>query len=272
VSALRAADVGISLCDAETSVAAPITSTEPSPSSVISVLRHGRCALITAYALVLFNILYAFIQLNMTMVLYGYGIELGNYIYIIQDLFFSFASSVVIAETQPQPTLSTERPPEGFFNKYIVLKLVPQIVVFALFKVLWFLLLYLQSFYGLGDDDDLPSTPLSTGYTYEATAINTLALSQLFAASAVSSLGKPFRRPWYRNIQQVSLLVLQAAWIIFQLFVRYNEFTSEMLGIKPVPVSFAFQLLALVLLQCCVSYAISTYAESFRTTVTIPKL
>jgi cation-transporting ATPase 13A2 len=249
-------------------VAAPITSTLPTPSSVLSVLRHGRCSLITAYALVLFNILYAFIQLNMTMLLYGYGIEVNNYIYIIQDLCFAFSASIVIAEGPAEIDLSEERPPEGFFNKYMVLKLMPQLVLFAFFQVISLQLLFWQPFYGSGDDD-LPTTPLSTGYAYEATTVNTLALAQLWLSSAVASIGRPFRRPWHRNQTQVTLMGVQASWVLLQLFLRYNEFTSQVLDIKPVPISFALQLLALLSVQALCSFGLSKYADGFRTEVTL---
>jgi len=53
--ALRAATIGVSLCDAETSVAAPITSKIQTPGSVIDVMIEGRCSLITAYVLILYN-------------------------------------------------------------------------------------------------------------------------------------------------------------------------------------------------------------------------
>lgn len=68
MSALREATVGVSLCEAETSVAAPITSRLQTPGAVVDVLKEGRCSLITAYVLISFNVMYAVIQLFMVCV------------------------------------------------------------------------------------------------------------------------------------------------------------------------------------------------------------
>jgi cation-transporting P-type ATPase 13A2 len=48
--ALKAADVGISLSEAEASVAAPFTSRIPDVSCVLEVIREGRGALVTSFA------------------------------------------------------------------------------------------------------------------------------------------------------------------------------------------------------------------------------
>jgi cation-transporting ATPase 13A2 len=48
--ALKAADVGISLSEAEASVAAPFTSRIPDISCVLEVIREGRAALVTSFA------------------------------------------------------------------------------------------------------------------------------------------------------------------------------------------------------------------------------
>lgn len=48
--ALKAADVGISLSEAEASVAAPFTSRTPDISCVLQVIKEGRAALVTSFS------------------------------------------------------------------------------------------------------------------------------------------------------------------------------------------------------------------------------
>lgn len=48
--ALKAADVGLSLSEAEASVAAPFTSRNPEISCMIEVIREGRAALVTSFS------------------------------------------------------------------------------------------------------------------------------------------------------------------------------------------------------------------------------
>lgn len=49
-AALKAADVGISLSEAEASVAAPFTSSTPDIGCVIEVIKEGRAALVTSFS------------------------------------------------------------------------------------------------------------------------------------------------------------------------------------------------------------------------------
>jgi P-type E1-E2 ATPase len=47
--ALKAADVGISLSEAEASIAAPFTSQNQNIECVLTLLREGRCAMTTSF-------------------------------------------------------------------------------------------------------------------------------------------------------------------------------------------------------------------------------
>ena len=49
-SALKAADVGVSLSEAEASVAAPFTANTPDISCVIEIIKQGRAALVTSFS------------------------------------------------------------------------------------------------------------------------------------------------------------------------------------------------------------------------------
>jgi cation-transporting ATPase 13A2 len=64
VGALKAAHVGVSLCEAEASVAAPLTSKRQSIACMLSVVAEGRCSLSTSYLIFKFIIVYAFIQVR----------------------------------------------------------------------------------------------------------------------------------------------------------------------------------------------------------------
>ena len=59
--ALKSADAGISLSEAEASIAAPFTSQIQNISCVITLLREGRCAMTTSFQSFKFITLYALI-------------------------------------------------------------------------------------------------------------------------------------------------------------------------------------------------------------------
>lgn len=64
VGALKAAHVGVSLCEAEASVAAPLTSKRQTIACMLTVIAEGRCSLVTSYIIFKFIIVYAFIQVR----------------------------------------------------------------------------------------------------------------------------------------------------------------------------------------------------------------
>ena len=182
MAALSAATVGVSLCDSDTTVAASIVSRKQLPTSVIEVLKEGRCCLITAYCLVSFNIMYAIIQLFMTCYLNNVGLKFGDGMYITQDLFFSLVLGLCIAHTGPQEELDVRLPPPRYMSKGLLLKLCGQLVIFPLFQYFGVLALWSQPWY----TPYSTTTPLIQSRDPESTTLNAIALSQLMIASSMS--------------------------------------------------------------------------------------
>lgn len=84
VGALKAAHVGVSLCEAEASVAAPLTSKRQTIACMVAVVAEGRCSLDTSYLIFKFIIVYAFVQVFAVNLMYSFGGSVGNYQYLIQ--------------------------------------------------------------------------------------------------------------------------------------------------------------------------------------------
>jgi hypothetical protein len=82
--ALKAAHVGVSLCEAEASVAAPMTSRHQSVASMVTVVSEGRCALLATYQIFQFVVGYAMAQAFSVNLMYTYALQMGNYMFLIQ--------------------------------------------------------------------------------------------------------------------------------------------------------------------------------------------
>lgn len=82
-AAVYCVDVGVSLCEAEASVAAPMTSKQQSITSMISVVAEGRCALLATYQIFQFIVGYAMAQAFATNLMYTHALQMGNYQYLI---------------------------------------------------------------------------------------------------------------------------------------------------------------------------------------------
>lgn len=77
--ALKAADVGISLSEAEASVAAPFTSRVFDISCVPQVIREGRASLVTSFSCFKYMSLYSAIQFTSVSFLYASASNLGDF-------------------------------------------------------------------------------------------------------------------------------------------------------------------------------------------------
>jgi hypothetical protein len=75
---------GVSLCEAEASVAAPMTSREQSITSMVAVVAEGRCALLATFQIFQFIVGYAMAQAFATNLMYTHALQMGNYQYLIQ--------------------------------------------------------------------------------------------------------------------------------------------------------------------------------------------
>lgn len=261
MAALRAATVGVSLCEAETSVAAPVTSRLQTPGAVVEVIKEGRCSLITAYVLVAFNIMYGTIQLFMAIMMYNYGLELGNNTYLIQDLFYTLILGLAISITPPSETLSKELPPQRFFTKYFCFKLFSQLICFPIFQLIALEALRRQSWY---EKYDFGDDPLSETYAYETSVIASIGLAQVMIASIVSTIDEPFRKHWYTNKYHVMALVFQAGFLLYQIFGRKSYFMKEILEIRPLKIGFCWILIVIILANCVVSVLLSRMADLIK--------
>ena len=92
--ALRAADVGLSLSDAEASIAAPFTSAVATIECAPRIIREGRAALTTSFACFKYISLYCLIQLFTLLVLFYYNTILSNYEFLWVDLFVSMPLAI----------------------------------------------------------------------------------------------------------------------------------------------------------------------------------
>lgn len=84
--ALKAADVGISLSEAEASVAAPFTSRVFDITCVPEVIREGRAALVTSFSCFKYMSLYSAIQFCSVSFLYASASNLGDFQFLFIDL------------------------------------------------------------------------------------------------------------------------------------------------------------------------------------------
>lgn len=135
IGALKAADVGISLSQAEASVAAPFTSRSNHIECVLHVLKEGRASLVTSFCSFKFMSLYSMVQFTSLSLLYTFGSSLsdGQFVYI--DLMQILPLGVLMCRFEAAPVLSTKRPTAKLISATVLTSIIGQLILQAVFQM-----------------------------------------------------------------------------------------------------------------------------------------
>ncbi|KAI9158814.1 Cation-transporting ATPase [Paramyrothecium foliicola] len=118
--ALKAADVGISLSEAEASVAAPFTSRVFDIRCVLEVIKEGRAALVTSFSCFKYMSLYSAIQFTSVSFLYAKASNLGDFQFLFIDLLLILPIAVFMGWAGPAPVLSRKRPTADLVSRKVL--------------------------------------------------------------------------------------------------------------------------------------------------------
>lgn len=146
--ALKAAHAGISLSEAESSVASPFTSRDPNIECVVKVIREGRAALVTSFGIFKYMAAYSLTQFASVMILYSIDSNLGDTQYLYIDLFeitvFAFllgrteAYGGQLAPLPPQTSLMSLAPIVSLIGQMVIVIILQFASFFAVQEFEWY--------------------------------------------------------------------------------------------------------------------------------------
>uniref|UniRef100_A0A4W3IYZ7 ATPase cation transporting 13A2 n=1 Tax=Callorhinchus milii TaxID=7868 RepID=A0A4W3IYZ7_CALMI len=182
--ALKAADAGISLSEAEASVASSFTSKINNIECVPILIREGRASLVTSFGIFKYMAMYSLIQFVCVLILYSINSNLGDWQYLFFDLAVTTTIAIFMGRTEPTKELVPQRP-LGSLIKVPILVTVPA-TGFVPINV----------------------TSTNTNYlpNYENTVLFCVTGFQYLILATVLSKGQPFRKPLYSNGTYLCLL------------------------------------------------------------------
>ncbi|NXM73863.1 AT132 ATPase, partial [Serilophus lunatus] len=203
--ALKAADVGISLSEAEASVASPFTSRVANIECVPRVIREGRCSLVTSFGVFKYMALYSLVQFVSVLLLYTINTNLSDFQFLFFDLVITTTVAVLMGRTGPARDLGTERPQGALISVLVLGSLLLQTALLISVQVLSYFITVSQSWY----------IPLNSSVTapqnlpnYENTVLFCITGFQYLILAVAMSKGYPFREPLYTNVLFLLVLVL----------------------------------------------------------------
>ena len=138
--ALKVADVGISLSTEEASIAAPFTSRTPDISSVVEVLKEGKCALVTSLQTFKYILLYSLIQFISVTLLILIDSYLSDWEFMASDLFLITPLAIVIPLAPAYDKLTYHRPVSSLFSFSIIFSMAMQTLCVGAFQIFGYFL------------------------------------------------------------------------------------------------------------------------------------
>lgn len=195
--ALKAANSGISLSNAEASVASPFTSKNANIECVPTIVREGRSALVTSFGVIKFICMYSMIQFISVLVLYTINAGITDIEFLYIDLGLATFMAFVFSRTEPYPDLY-KKPPQ---NKLIALRpigsLLGHMLIIGLVQILTFVYTRAQLWFEAYEDSENKDEKNFT--SYENTAVFLVSMFQYITAAVVFSKGAPYRRSIFSN-------------------------------------------------------------------------
>ena len=247
--ALKAADVGISLSEAEASVAAPFTSRSFEIGCVIQVIKEGRAALVTSFSCFKYMALYSAIQFTTVSFLYRKASNLGDFQFLLIDLALILPIAIFMGRSEPYKKLAIKRPTANLVSKKILGSLLGHIAIIIALQAAVYLLVQDRSWHipptHHADEPNIVST--------DNTVLFLLSLFQYTLIAIILSVGPPYRQPMYRNVWFVISVGLALILSIY-LTISPAQWLADLLQLTPMPFSFRAAILGLAVIDITVSW------------------
>ncbi|KAI3637529.1 hypothetical protein MIR68_004178 [Amoeboaphelidium protococcarum] len=248
-AALRASDVGISLSENESSVAAPLTSTVTNISCVLDVVRQGRAALVTSFTCFKFIALYSMIQFTSACLLYTLTGNLGDFQYLYIDVFLILPLALFMGKTEAADSLSIRRPTASLVSRKVIVSLLGQTMLQFAFQLSLFMIVKQQSWYE--PPDRMPEE--KNIRSFENTCLFKFSTFLYMTVAVVFNRGPPFRRAIYTNAPFViSVIILLCISVMFVLWPP--QFVKNVLEFEEIPPVFGLFILALAAVAFTLSW------------------
>ncbi len=258
--ALKTADVGISLSEAESSVASPFTSHQPDISCVPKIIKEGRAALVTAVGLFKFMVLYSLLEFFSSVLLFTFDSSLSDMEFLYIDVFLIVIFAFFFGQTKAYSGPLVPKPPSSSLLSVVPLVSVfTQLLLMVTMQILSDNLVKHFSWYLYGQSQ--PTDASEEFYTYDNYAVYTTSQFQYIILAITFSVGAPYRQPIYKNVPFFISLITMTL-ISAYITVCPAEFFRQLFQFRlPPTLQFRF----LVLSISIVTFIVSVMLESFAT-------
>ncbi|KZC11791.1 putative cation-transporting ATPase 13A3 [Dufourea novaeangliae] len=202
--ALRAAHAGVSLSEAESSVASPFTSKVPDITCVPKVIREGRAALVTSFGIFKFMVTYSLTEFLTVIILYSIDSNLTDLEFLFIDICLVVNFASFFGKTRAYEKRLVKKPPmTSLLSFTTIFSLAVNMLIMTVFQAVayhtvrnfpWF-----TPFHHTG----------SKSYKcYENYSVYCVSMFQYITMAVMFSRGKPYRKAVYTNVTFIVSIIL----------------------------------------------------------------
>lgn len=255
--ALKAAHTGISLSEAESSVASPFTSKNPTIACVPNIIKEGRCALVTSVAIFKFMAAYSLVQFASVLILYSIDSNLTDIEFLYIDLFMISVFAFFFGKTESYVgPLNKKAPLNSLISFSPVASLLIHLVLAIGFQVIGWLHLKQQSWFEPFMYDEKKEFDHAC---YENYTIFTISCFQYIILAIVFSKGAPYRKSIFTNYGFLCSLTLNTIVSVILALAPF-AFLTEQFDLKiPPDMLFRVYLIGYGLVNFLLSLVIEIY-------------
>lgn len=212
--ALKAAHTGISLSEAESSVASPFTSKNPTISCVPKVIKEGRAALVTSVGIFKYMAAYSLVQFASVLILYSIDSNLTDIQFLYIDLCIISVFAFFFGKTESYDGPLVKKTPLSSLVSLSPIASLAFHLIFAIgFQVLGYQHLKEQSWY-LPFVFDETAAGKGVG-CHENYAVFVISCFQYIILAFVFSKGAPYRKTILTNYGFLIAIVINVAVTIY---------------------------------------------------------
>ncbi|KAK0056869.1 cation-transporting ATPase 13A3 [Biomphalaria pfeifferi] len=276
--ALKAAHAGISLSEAEASVAAPFTSCVNNIECVVTAMREGRAALVTSFGCFKYMALYSFIQFISVLILYTYLTNLSDFEFLYIDLIITTTIAILMGNTAAYKKLVKKKPPGSLVKLSNLISILSQVLLSFVFQIGAYLYLskvraehphqfrfemFVNGSLGFSNQTQgfsngtLGENDAKEAKSWESSTIFLVSSYMYIAVAFTFSKGPPFRKPIYTNVIYTITLVVLFGFSTFLLLMPLRPIT-DFLDMMPMDQTSLIHF-RLVLFEIALAFMVASY-------------
>ena len=226
-SALRNADIGVSLSPEEASIAAPFTSNISNISCLEKLLREGKSSLITSIQTFKYMMVYSLIQFIAITLLMIYNSYLSDYQFLSVDLFIIFPLAFFIPRTEAYEKLTKDKVIDSLTSIPIISSILLQMVISFIFQFGSLLVLTKKMKWYVKvcfiDDNNVGTCP-------DNTLLFLVSNMQYLITAIAFTISKPFKKDFYTNFLLTGFVVFAFIYSIY-IIIMPDKYSRKLLQI-----------------------------------------